>query len=351
MKKFILFSLIGFIIFSCDSNENNSSKKELSYYQIQGEAQGTTYTIIFEGEEKYQYIKQEIDSILTAYDLQNSIYVENSLISMINNEPESQLDLSEFGDSEHFIKCFNVSKEIYNLSNGAFNPAVYPLVSFWGFYKQDYNYQPSLPTIDSLLTLINFSDSCYSLSGDLLYKQVKESRIDFNALAQGHSVDVIADYLFSLGKENFMIELGGEVRCKGQNMEGQNWKIGIDKPIDGINPGESEFQFIASMTDQSLATSGNYRKFYEIDGQKYAHTIDPKTGYPAKHNLLSVTVITPECIYADAFATTFMVLGLDSSIKFIEEHPELDVNAYFVYDDSGSYKTKMTAGFEEFILE
>lgn len=347
---FFLGLAIALINTGCSGN-HPSTGDNLNYYQIQGEAQGTTYTIIFEATSKEEFIKKEIDSLLYAYDLQNSIYMEESIISQINRAEDSIIDLQSLGKHDHFKTCFNVSKKLFQLSEGAFNPAVYPLVSFWGFYKENFNFKPDSLQIDSLLQTIDFSNTAYALSEDQLSKKSPHSKLDFNALAQGHSVDVIADFIAAKHINNYMIELGGEVRCLGLNPDGDKWKIGIDQPVDGANPGEHDFQFIAQLSDQSLATSGNYRKFYEINGQKYSHTIDPLTGYPVRHNLLSVTVIMGTCVEADAFATTFMVLGIDQSKAFIETHKDLDINAYFVYDSSGIYQTYMTPGFEAFVLK
>lgn len=338
------------MLWSCGGED--SQEEEGSYYQFVGEAQGTTYGIIFEANDlDPKQVKNSVDSLLKAYDLENSIYKPGSLISSLNESWETSFSLDSFPNSNYFQTCFNISKEVHQLTDGAFNPAVYPLVNYWGFHKEDFNYKPDSIEIVNLLKLIDFSNNSFRLENGAIIRLNPESKIDFNALAQGHSVDVVGQYLEDLGVENYMIEIGGEITCKGTNPDHGQWRVGIDKPVEDSNPGEAGFQFIAAFTNMSLATSGNYRKFYEVDGQKYSHTIDPVTGYPAKQNLLSVTVITKECVYADAYATAFMVMGIEKSLAFIEQHPGLGLHAYFVYDKNGEYLTEMTVGFEDFIVD
>lgn len=350
MKNWI-YLLSCLFLWSCSTDVKESDTAS-TYYQIMGEAQGTTYSIIFNSDLDPNKIKTSIDSLLQTYDLQNSIYKSGSLISQLNESKDSLFLLSDFPESDHFETCFYVSKELYNQTNGAFNPAVYPLVNYWGFHKEDFNYTPDSNEIKGLLDLIDFSDINFKIEQNHFFKSNPASKIDFNALAQGHSVDVVGDYLQQIGIKNYMVEIGGEITCKGKNQDNMPWRVGIEKPIDAVNDSkENDLQIIVALMDKSLATSGNYRKYYEMDGQKYAHTIDPVTGYPARQSLLSVTVITQDCIYADAYATAFMVMGLEKSVGFIEKHPELEIEAYFVYDETGQFETKMTKGFETFILE
>ncbi len=351
MKNWIL-GIAALFLLSCNTPAEETS--ESGYFQIVGEAQGTTYGITFKGNNlDPNVVKSSVDSILAAYDEQNSIYKSSSLISQINESDDSLFSLktSTLEDAKYFTLCFEVAKEIHQLTSGAFNPAVYPLVNYWGFHKENFNYEPDSTEVADLVALIDFSNENFRLEGDHIFRANTGAKIDFNALAQGHSVDVVADYLESLGLKDYMVEIGGEITCSGKNPSHKLWTVGIDKPVDESSPGENGFQFIAAFTNKSLATSGNYRKFYEIDGQKYSHTIDPVTGYPAEQNLLSVTVVTDECVYADAYATAFMVMGLEKSLMFIENHPELSLHAYFVYDENGELNTQMTTGFEQFILE
>jgi thiamine biosynthesis lipoprotein len=176
------------------------------------------------------------------------------------------------------------------------------------------------------------------LNGESLCKSNAFSKLDFNAIAQGYSVDLVANFLDSNNIDNYLVEIGGELSAKGVNKRGDVWKVGIDKPINDSRPGENEFQEIIALENKSLATSGNYRKFYEIDGQKFAHTIDPFTGYPVNHSLLSATVVADEAYFADAMATSFMVKGLTETKDFIQKNKNLDLNVLLVYDSLGQYK-------------
>lgn len=351
MKHWII-AFTTLLLLSCGSR-SEENKDLPNYYQIAGEAQGTTYAILFEEcSISPVEVKTAIDSLLNDYDLQNSVYKEGSTIRQINASEDSINDLTSLGHFDHFVTCFNVSKEVHQFTEGAFNPTVYPLVEYWGFYHdQDFVFTPDSMEVQGFIDLVDFSDYQVHISEDVLVKPNPKTKIDFNAIAQGHSVDVVGDFLESLGVANYMVEIGGEITCKGKNPDGNLWTVGIDKPVEGSEPGENGFQFIAAFSDLSLATSGSYRKYYSVGGQKYSHTIDPISGYPARQNLLSVTVITNECIYADAYATAFMVMGVEDAIAFIDDYPELNLHAYFVYDEAGEFKTKMTEGFEDFILQ
>jgi thiamine biosynthesis lipoprotein len=207
-----------------------------------------------------------------------------------------------------FEECVEISKTVYNNTNGAFNPAIFPLVQYWGFFKKDsVGKELSQFSLDSIIAFSKFDDSRVFLATDsagkggvhfgcypVLAKLDGRIQLDFNGIAQGHSVDKVALYLESQGIKNYMVEIGGEVRTLGKNHTGSFWRIGIDKPVEDSTPGSEGFQFIVSLDAKSLATSGSYRKYYEKEGQKFSHTIDPKTGRPVEHNLISVTVVANE---------------------------------------------------------
>ena len=219
--------------------------------------------------------------------------------------------------------------------------------------------------IDSILKIVNFSDSMINLyvdtvsKGDVLFgstpligKLNGNTKIDFNGIAQGHSVDIIGRYLLSLGINNFMVEVGGEVLCKGVNNKNTYWQIGVDKPVENSSPGSEGFQFVVNVNNGAIATSGNYRKFYEKDGIKYAHTINPKTGYPVQHSLLSVTVAADKCVDADGYATAFMVMGMEQTKKFLSANPELHLEVYLVASSGKEeHEVWMTEGFQSLIVE
>jgi thiamine biosynthesis lipoprotein len=227
--------------------------------------------------------------------------------------PQSTVARINGGDSTversaMFREIFELAKTVNKETNGAFDIHVAPLVNAWGFgFKHD-----QLPTPQQVDSLLKIRD-----------------QMDFSAIAKGYGCDVVARLLRSHGIENFMVEIGGEVVLSGHNDKGQPWHIGVNKPVE--NPEDGELQTVLSITDCAIATSGNYRNFYYKDGQRYAHTIDPRTGYPVQHSLLSATVVAADCATADAYATSFMVLGLDSAQAVLNSHPEL--KAYLIYSD------------------
>lgn len=317
---------------------NNQSEKE--YLKIGGETQGTTYNITFEYE-KGKNLKAEIEAVLKDFDNSLSTYEPASVISRINsNDPDVVAD-------EKFIKVFNDAKEIYKTTGGAFDITVAPIVNAWGF-----GFAPGMEVdsavIDSLLLYVGMDK--IRLSDNKIEKDCPDIMLDVNAIAQGYSVDVVAEFMESKKIENYMVEIGGELKCKGLNPRGEDWKIGIDRPEEGnLIPG-AKLQAIVALKSKSLATSGNYRKFYEKDGVKYAHSINPKTGYPVLSRLLSATVLADECITADAYATAFMVMGLERSMKFLSAQTELQ--AYLIYsDEEGNFKVYSTPGMKGYLVE
>jgi len=316
------------------------SAKKGDYVSISGFAQGTTYHITYESK-MGENLQRIIDSLLTDFDMSLSIYQPNSLISKFNrNEPGVKADWK-------FITVFNKSFEVYQKTDGAFDITVGPIVNALGFGNTDtLNIDSTL--IDSLLQYIGMDK--VKLQDDLLIKEEEETILDLNAIAQGYSVDIVAVMFEEMKIKNYMVEIGGEVRAKGRNARNQIWRIGIDKPVEGnMYPG-AELQAIIELKNRSLATSGNYRKFYEKDGVKYVHTINPKTGYPVVSNLLSATVVASDCMTADAYATALMVFGVERSIEFLRKNKFLD--AYLIYsDEKGSFKIYQTDGLSKYISE
>ena len=346
----------------------------ITFFQVTGYAQGTTYSIVYQDSLKRD-LSNSIDSLLKDYDSYLSTYVDTSLISQFNNSESSPtssktswnndfLDL-EIQSDGIFEDCFKAAKEIYHATDGAFNPAVYPLVKYWGFLDGKPRDDIFQYEIDSILKIVNFSDSMINLyadtvsKGDVLFgstpvigKLNGNMKIDFNGIAQGHSVDIIGRYLLSLGINNFMVEVGGEVLCKGVNNKNTYWQIGVDKPVENSSPGSKGFQFVVNVNNGAIATSGNYRKFYEKDGIKYAHTINPKTGYPVQHSLLSVTVAADKCVDADGYATAFMVMGMEHTKKFLNANPELHLEVYLIASSGKEeHEVWMTKGFQSLIVE
>lgn len=307
---------------------------------VEGFAQGSTYHIIY-----YDSINRdfqlEIENILQDFDLSLSTYLPNSIISRVNaNQKHVILD-------KYFITCFNKAKDVWKNTNGAFDPTVYPLVNAWGFGPAK-KQKIEKHVIDSILKFVGFS--LISLKGNKLIKKDKRVALDFNAFAQGYSVDVISDFLNSKNILSYIVEIGGEVYAKGTKPNGDNWKVGIEKPIDN-KEGSNEFKAIVKINKRAIATSGNYRRFVIEDGIKYHHHLDPKTGYPTKNNLLSASVFAKDCISADANATGILVMGLEKAKEFLKAHQE-DLQAYLIYsDEKGNYQVYVTPQLNELIEE
>ena len=301
-----------------------------------GFAQGTSYSIKYMSSEDYHH---EIDSLLTVIDNSLSTYNTNSLLSKLNLGDTSLLL------DTHFVRVFKASIYISTVSDGLFDCTVAPLVEAWGFGPNEKLETDSLYIV-TLLKKIGFKD--LSLKGDSLLSNPQQKTMDFNALAQGYTVDVIAELLDSHHISDYLIELGGELKAKGFNSRNKKWRVGIDKPSNKIDVND-RFQVILNLHNKSLATSGNYRKFYEKDGKIFSHTINPKTAYPVQHSLLSATVITDDCMKADAFATTFMVMGVEKTKDFLSKHPNLEAFLIFINDD-GSWENWSTDGFKSLVI-
>lgn len=328
-----LFIVIVLFFISC--TRDKSAEK----INLVGEAQGTYYNIIY-FDHQNRDLQFEIDSLLDDFDLSVSLWVPNSLLSRINNNDTSVIP------DKYFTDNFYLSKKVSKETHGAFDITVGPLVKSWGF-GYDSNKQVDSTIIDSLLDVIGFEK--VDIINNHIVKQDNRSKIDFNAIAQGYSVDMIGEFMESKQIYNFLIDIGGEVMAKGKKSDGTHWKVGIEKPAsDSNNP--RDLTAVIALTDQSVATSGNYRKYFEKDGIRYSHIINPKTGYPAKHNLLSVSIISSSTALADAYATACMIMGLDESITFIEGRSDLE--AFFIYsNDEGKYDTYITKGFNRLIIK
>lgn len=303
-----------------------TTPKENVYY-IKGEAQGTTYSITYIAKAPVE--KAAIDSILQVIDLSMSTYIDNSLISKINRGENLPID-------PHFEKVFSASFDIYLQSKGAFDPSIGQLINAWGFGKKENHTPPTQKQIDSLLALTGMDKVHYidTPRGAFIKKDNPNIQLNFNAIAQGYTSDVIAEYFLSKQISNFIVEVGGELAIYGRNtLKNKPWRIGIDNPLQ--KPDEDrEIVATVELTDCGLATSGNYRKLWtdSISGQKYVHTINPKTGRPQPSNLLSATVIAPSAMLADGYATTLMALGgIEKAKDFLAQHKEL--KAVLLYSD------------------
>lgn len=282
---------------------------------INGLAQGSTYSVTYFSENQLVE-KKQIDSIIEVIDLSMSTYREESLISQINQNQPLIID-------EHFKKVFLMSKKIHHQSDGFFDPSIGLLIDAWGFGKNEHHNPPNKSTIDSLLLLVGL-DKINLTHEDIFQKENPYIQLNFNAIAQGYTCDVIADFLKQKNITNFIVEVGGEMVVSGKNQQKQKaWAIGIDNPLQ--NPDEPREIIQVLEIQGGLATSGNYRKVWtdSLTGKKYVHTINSKTGYPEQSDLLSATVIAPTAMEADAYATALMAIGLEKSKVFLDNHPEL----------------------------
>lgn len=290
---FLLFLIVGTVYVL-------RQQRSQPYQKIAGKVFGTFYNITYQGDSD---LRTDIDEALQRVDNEFSMFNPQSTVARINRGEQPAL-------SAMFQEVYKLAQTVAKETDGAFDPTVAPLVNAWGFgFKNEQ--MPTPAQVDSLLKIRN--------------------QLDFSAIAKGYGSDVVARLLRSKGIDNFMVEIGGEVVASGKNAQGQPWRIGVTKPTEQPDA-EGELQTVLTITDKAMATSGNYRNFYYKGGRKYAHTIDPRTGYPVQHNILSATVLADDCAMADAYATSFMVLGLDDALKVLRRHREL--MAYFIYTDA-----------------
>jgi len=294
-------------------------QRSTPYQHDEGFVFGTIYHITYQSDQNYQ---KEIEAELKKVDGSLSPFNKSSIISRINRNEDVQVD-------DMFKEVFTLAENISKETDGAFDITVAPMVNLWGFgFKKGLT--PNKEVIDSVRALVGYHK--VALIDEHVKKQNPNTMLDCSAIAKGYGSDVVARFLQSKGIENFMVEIGGEVVTRGNSEKRVPWRIGINKPTDDSLNTNTELQTVLNVTDKAMATSGNYRNFYYKNGKKYAHTIDPKTGYPVQHNILSATVIADNSAPADAYATSFMVLGMDGAQKILEKHP--DILAYLIYSDN-----------------
>lgn len=312
---------------------------ETSLVRLSGNTQGTTYHIAYY-DSLNRNLQFKVDSILKDFDLSVSTYNQYSLISQFNRSSHGvKMD-------KYFKSCMIQALEIWKSTNGAFDPSVYPLVNAYGFgpgKKQSMTQK----MIDSLLCFVGLDK--LSIQGDSIIKSDPRLGLDFNAFAQGYSVDVISDFIRSQGILSYIVEIGGEVYANDLKPNAQFWTVGIEMPFDNkdsINP----LRAIAKLKNMALSTSGNYRRYYYENGNKVVHHIDPRTGYPTSNNLLSASVFSRTCIKTDASATGLLVLGLEEAVKYLAQHREIE--AYLIYsDENGLLKVYKTIGLNSIVSD
>lgn len=288
----------------------------MPYQHNEGFVFGTVYHITYQSDKDMQ---ADIVAELKKVDNALSTFNSTSVISLVNQNKPVKLD-------KMFTDVFTLSQKISVDTEGAFDITVAPLVNLWGFgFKQ--GVPPSRHAVDSIRTTVGYDK--VSLKAGRIVKDNPRTMLDCSAIAKGYGVDVVANYLRRQGVQNFIVEIGGEIVSRGLSEKRLPWKIGVTKPVDDSLQLNQQIQTVLNVKDKAMATSGNYRNFYYKNGRKYAHTIDPKTGYPVQHTILSATVLADNCATADAYATSIMVMGLDKAKKLLERHPEL--MAYIIY--------------------
>ena len=326
MNKILSFIFLTLLIVSC--------KQEVKNTKVSGHVFGTSYSVTYYSESKLNF-ENQFDSLFYVINRSLSTYQVNSIISKVNRNERVLVD-------EHFIKVLDASHKIFENTNGAFDPTIGVLVNAWDFGPDQKIEQLDSLKIDSLMQFVGLNK--VNRINNIVFRP-KETFLDFNAIAKGYGVDVITNFLESQNIENYLVEIGGEIRVKGNNKETQNvWKVGIDTPnYEGVQKPLK----VISLHNESMATSGTYRKFkVDENGNRYSHIIDTETGYPSKTNLLSISVIAKDCMTADAYATAFKTMGIEKVTDFLIDHPELKVFLIFE-NEKNELETLTLNGFPE----
>ena len=337
MNRIFILVLAACCLYSC------SEKSGIESHQYNGEALGTTYMVKYFSNEELRF-ESSLDSILVQINNSMSTYITKSDISRINRgDTTVKVD-------DNFVKVFNASEQIFKQSGGFFDPTVGVLVNAYGFGPGTALKEIDSIKLDSLKKLVGF-EKIRIRENRTIEKEDPSIYLDFNAIAKGYTIDVIAEFLETKGVENYLIELGGELRAKGENLENQaDWVVGIDDPNQ--QTGKRDLKAKLKLVNAAMATSGNYRKYREdsLTGQKFVHTINPKTGRAERSNLLSASVIARNCMLADGYATAFMALGLERTRSVLNELQ--DVEVYILYStEDGNMEEYVSPGFKKNILE
>ena len=330
MRKVFLW-LIGLVVLSCCDRPPQK-------IVLQGLAQGSYYAVTYFDEQGRNF-QHEVDSIFHAVDVSVNLWVDSSIISKVNRNEEVTLD-------SIFIDNFNIAQQAAQLSNGFFDPTISPIVAAWGFsYKNGDSITPQL--IDSLKSLVDYRK--IRIEDGKVIKEDSAIQLDFNAIAQGYTSDLIARFLESRGISNFIVDTGGEIIARGSKPNDNPWIVGIEKPAENMDA-ERILQTRITLRDKGLVTSGSTRKYVERNGRRYSHCIDPTTGYPVEHQVLSVTVLAESSVWADALASICMVMGMKASLPLIESMD--GVEAYYIFvNGNNTLETFATEGFKALIID
>ena len=327
MRKYI-FIISALLLFSC-----KEQPKKTNYSGI---TQGSYFSITYY-DESGRTFESEFDSIFDAVENSVSLWDENSIIRKVNRNEDVVVD-------KVFRDNFEWAKKASEFSDGAFDATIGPLVAAWGFhYKKEMEMTPAM--VDSIRQLVDFKK--IEIIDNKIVKAKPNMALDFNAVAQGYTADLIGTFLEEKGVTNYLVDVGGEIMARGGKPNGENWIIGIEKPSENYDS-ERNVQLKITLKDKGIVTSGNYRKYIEKDGVRYSHSIDPKTGYPVPQNLLSATVIADNAAWADCLASICMIVGKDKALQMLED--SADIEGYLIFvDEDGTIKTTSTSGFKEYI--
>ncbi len=328
MKKIVVLVSVILLLISCSRRE-----KALQNIIIRGEVFGTIYSISYFSSDGKNY-KNEIDSLFNEFNNSLSYYQPQSFLSQINRNETNIPD-------KYFLTVFNKAYQISEETNGAFDVTVTPLVNLWGFGFEK-KADVTKKKIDSVLVFVGYNKA--RIESGSIVKDDPRVMFDFNAIAKGYAADIIGEFLEMKGVNSFMVEIGGDLIAKGLKPGEKKWRIGIERPAKEFDDPQ-DWQFLIELHNQAVATSGNYRRYYEKDGVKYSHTITPQTGYPTENTLLSASVIANDAMTADAYATAFMVMGLEKAIEFVEAKE--DIEAFFIYSGKNDIlETYKSSGIE-----
>ncbi len=361
MKNVLFLFILIFSLVSCQTTETKKPDVETpsattEYSLIGGKTMGTTYSVKYQGANT-KVINGELDSLFVEINNAVSTYIKTSVISDFNrDEKEWEGNEEQKVLNEHFLTNYKKSEEVFKITEGLFDPTVMPIVNYWGF---GYTGKEPITKVDEkkvkgILEYVGMEKLAFQASQDKgkismgIRKANPKVQLDFGAIAKGYAVDKAAEYLDGKNIHNYLVEIGGEVRTKGLNPNGKNWLIGVNTPEEESKI--NDFMAYVNLSDKGMATSGNYRNFYEVDGEKYSHTINPKTGFPERSNLLSATIIADDCMTADAYATACMVGGLEKAMNWIKNDKNLE--GYFIFaDKNGNLQSQASEGFKKYLKE
>lgn len=324
--KGLLF-LIGICI-----SVSTSAQKLISF---QGKAQGTYYIIKYTSNDTTS-LREDVEDLFRQIDRSMSLYLPSSLINRFNKGPQVVMD-------HHMRTVVRKAQEVSKLTDGLFDITIKPLVDLWGFGVVRHNGQPSQADIARKRRLVDYN--MLTVRTKYLIKKREGMEIDCNGIAQGYTSDAVGRLLHAMGIHNFLVDVGGELVASGVNTQGQPWSVGIERPPD-TDSANQPVQALLRLKNKGVATSGNYQRFFDEGGTRFAHTIDPRTGQALHNNIISVTVTAPDAMTADAFDNVLIILGVDAGLQFISEHPKLKLQAFYVYkDDAGKVREKYSPGF------